>query len=224
MTEGKFDSEASERAKRDLISFGRRLSADRLSIGNAGNLSIRLGDVVAITPSSVPYYEIEPADICFIKLDGTKIEGRGVVSSEWPMHCAIYRSTESAQAIVHTHSPEVVALSVTCSELPAVHYTIVRFGGPVKVVGYSRFGSESLAKGVDAALMGRSAAILQNHGGIAYGNTITQAYERALLLEWLAEVYRLSLQYGAPRILSESELEEVAAEITRRGFGNALPS
>jgi L-fuculose-phosphate aldolase len=218
MGSASFDPQVAEQAKHSIVTFGRRLVVDRLAVGTAGNLSVRVGDVVAISPSSLSYGAIESQDICLVDFEGTKIEGRGAVSSEWPMHSSIYRST-NAQAIVHTHSPEVVALSTTCSELPAIHYAIAGLGGPVRVVGYTRFGSDFLAEGASTALSSRFAAILQNHGAITYGDTMAQAYDRALLLEWLAEVYRLALQYGPPRILSEEELMEVSKEVARRRYG-----
>lgn len=223
MVNTEFDSEAVDQARSDLVAFGKRMIAERLAIGTAGNLSIRVADVIAITPSGIPYADVEPADICVLTLDGTQVDGRAKVSSEWPMHSGIYLSTE-ARAIVHTHSPEVVALSVSRSDLPAVHYAIVGLGGPVPVVGYSRFGSDGLAHGAVDVLATHFAAILQNHGSVTYGATIAQAYERALLLEWLAQVYRLSLGYGSPRILSDDELAEVAAEVTRRRYGGAARS
>jgi L-fuculose-phosphate aldolase len=192
--------------------------AEGLAIGTAGNLSIRVGDLIAITPSSIPYAQIEVEDICILTLEGEQIDGRAKVSSEWPMHSGIYRTT-SAKAIVHTHSPEVVALSVSRDVLPSIHYAIHSLGGPVPVVGYTRFGSDGLAQGAVDVLAQHSAAILQNHGAVTYGETIVQAYERAQLLEWLAQVYRLSLTYGSPRILSIEEMAEVAAEVQRRRYG-----
>lgn len=211
------DVGARENAKRDLVSYCRRFKGDRLSIGTSGNLSVRVGDVVAITPGSLSYDDVEPEDVCIVTFDGSKIEGDGKVSSEWPMHQLIYANT-NAQAVVHTHSPEVVALSAACSELPAIHYAIANLGGPVRVVDYERFGSDLLANGVLVALESRTAAILQNHGGVTYGSSLVQAYDRSLLLEWLASVYRLSLQFGSPRILSDTELAEVSAEVQRRRY------
>jgi L-fuculose-phosphate aldolase len=218
-----YDIDAFEGAAQELVSFGKRLGPDGLAIGTAGNLSIRLGDLVAITPSGVAYNDVEVEDICLVDFDGVKVTGRAAISSEWPMHSGIYRAT-AAQAIAHTHSPEVVALSITRDVLPAVHYAIVGLGGPVPVVGYTRFGSDGLAEGAVAALGTHFAAILQNHGAITFGNTLTQAYDRALLLEWLAGVYRRSLHYGEPRILSESELDEVAREVARRRYGGLSDS
>jgi L-fuculose-phosphate aldolase len=214
--------EADEReldlARRDLVAYGVRMLEDGLAVGTAGNLSVRVGDVVAISPSGILYREIVPEDVCVVSLDGQKLSGKATVSSEWPMHSGIYRNTD-ARAIVHTHSAEVVALSLSQPELPAVHYVIAGLGGPVPVVDYVRFGSDGLADGAISVMASRNAAILQNHGAVTRGATLQQAYERALLLEWLAKVYRLSLSYGDPRILTADELAEVEAEVRRRRYG-----
>jgi L-fuculose-phosphate aldolase len=120
---------------------------------------------------------------------------------------------------VHTHSPEVIALSAARDELPAIHYAITGLGGPVRVAPYVRFGSDKLAAAAVGALNGRSAVILRNHGAVTYGRDLAQAYDRALLLEWLARTYRMALSYGNPAILSAAELDEVTAETRRRRYG-----
>jgi L-fuculose-phosphate aldolase len=205
-------------AREQLVSYSTRLLDDRLAIGSAGNISVRVGDVVAITPSGVSYRELEPADICVLTLAGAELDAVEEPSSETPMHLAVYAAT-GATAVVHTHSPEVVALSSTCDELPAIHYAITGLGGPVRVAPYTRFGSAGLASAAMTALTGRQAVILQNHGAVTYGRTLAEAYERALLLEWLARVYRLACSSGTPRILSAAELDEVTAESERRHYG-----
>ncbi|HXW46903.1 MAG TPA: class II aldolase/adducin family protein [Streptosporangiaceae bacterium] len=205
-------------ARYQLVRYCARLAEDGLAVGTAGNMSVRVGDRVVITPSGVRYDELRPQDICLVGLDGTELDAPEAPSTELPMHLAVYAST-NAGAVVHTHSSEVVALSATCTELPAVHYAIASLGGPVRVADYRRFGSEGLAAAAAAALDGRRAAILQNHGAICYGRTLTQAYDNALLLEWLARVYRLARGHGEPRILSAAELDEVAAEARRRRQG-----
>jgi len=205
-------------AREELVRHSARLAADGLAIGAAGNMSVRVGGLIAITPSGIGYDELAPADICLVRPDGTEVEAPEAPSSELPMHLAVYAATDAA-AVVHTHSAEVVALSTTCRELPAVHYAITGLGGPVRVAEYSRFGSAGLAEATAAALAGRQAAILQNHGAVCYGRTLPEAYDRALLLEWLARVYRLALTYGTPRILTQAELDEVSAEARRRRYG-----
>ncbi len=203
-----------------LVTYSNRLLDDGLAVGSAGNMSVRAGDDVLITPSGIPYRDLKAADICVIGMDGTLLDGTAEPSSETPMHLAVYAATR-AGAVVHTHSPEVIALSAVCDELPAIHYAITGLGGPVRVAGYTRFGSEGLASAAVAALDGRRAAILQNHGAISYGATLAEAYDRALLLEWLAHVHRLACSRGEPRILTEAELAEVTAEVRRRRYGEA---
>ena len=215
-------------ARTELVRYGNRLLADGLSIGSAGNLSVRVGDTVAITPSGVAYPDLRAADVCFVTRAGALLaedeaDRREAPSSETPMHLAIYAAT-SAGAVVHTHSPEVIALSAARGELPAIHYAITALGGPVRVAPYARFGSAQLAEAAVAALDGRSAVILRNHGAVTYGADLAQAYHRALLLEWLARTYRLGLAYGEPAILSSAELDEVAAESRRRRYGTRKAS
>ena len=224
-------------ARAELVTYGIRLLADGLSVGSAGNLSVRVGDTVAITPSGVPYPDMRAADLCLVTPDGAPLAGNGAPlaengaqfaednagqrttpSSETPMHLAIYAAT-GAGAVVHTHSPEVIALSASRPELPAIHYAITALGGPVRVAPYQRFGSVRLAAAAVAALDGRAAVILRNHGAVTHGADLAQAYERALLLEWLARTYRLALSYGEPAVLSADELDEVVAESRRRSYG-----
>jgi len=216
------DSDELQAARAQLVSYSARLLADGLAVGSAGNMSVRAGDLVAITPSGIGYDDMKPDDVCLVTLDGAQPPDdtgeQETPSSETPMHLAIYAATGAA-AVVHTHSPEVIALSASRSELPAIHYAITGLGGPVRVAPYVRFGSAGLAAAAVEALEGRSAVILRNHGAVTYGRDLAQAYDRALLLEWLARTYRLALCYGEPAILSAAELDEVTAEARRRRYG-----
>jgi L-fuculose-phosphate aldolase len=213
-------SDGLQAVRGQLVRYSARLLDDGLAVGSAGNMSVRAADVVAITPSGVSYAEMQPEDVCVVALDGREHrEGnRETPSSETPMHLAIYAATR-AGAVVHTHSPEVVALSASRPELPAIHYAITGLGGPVRVAPYVRFGSAGLAEAAVGALDGRSAVILRNHGAVTYGRDLAQAYDRALLLEWLARTYRLALSYGEPATLSAAELDEVTTESRRRRYG-----
>jgi L-fuculose-phosphate aldolase len=204
--------------REQLVTYSRQLLDDGLALGSAGNISARAGDVVAITPSGIGYRELQERDICTVTPGGAHVDTPENPSSETPMHLAVYAATP-AGAIVHTHSPEVIALSTARTELPAVHYAITGLGGPVRVAPYTRFGSTALAEAAVAALVGRQAAILQNHGAICYGATIAEAFDRALLLEWLARVYRLACSYGEPHVLTDDELAAVTAEARRIRYG-----
>ena len=207
--------------RESLVEYGRRMVHDGLVDGVSGNLSARAGDLIAITPSGVPYQDMAPADICLVRpADGSTAAG-GRPSTETPMHLAVYRATDAA-AIVHTHSPFVVALSTVLDELPAVHYAMAGLGGLVRVTPYARFGTQKLADSAVAALRGRTAVILRNHGALAYGATLGQAYDRARTLEWLASVYWHARMAGRPRTLTAAQLDEVweATRAIRYGEGD----
>ncbi len=210
-------------ADRDsLVAFGRRLAGDDLAYGTSGNLSVRDGALMAITPSGVPYDTMTPDSVCLVSVaDGTVAAGRKP-STETPMHLAVYRAT-GAGAIVHTHSPFVVALSSVLDELPAIHYAMAGLGGPVRVAPYARFGTGGLAGSALTALADRTAVILQNHGALAYGSTLAQAYERAGALEWLARVYWHARMIGTPKTLDAAALAEVAEAARALRYGEPDP-
>lgn len=211
-------SRATRQARESLVTFGRRMAHDRLVIGSAGNISARVDDVIVMTPSGVNYDQIVADNITVLDGDGSLRAGEGRRSSEWPMHRRIYDLTD-ARAVVHTHSPFATAVSTVCAEMPAIHYSILRLGGPtVRVAPYTTFGSAELAGMVGAALAGRTGTLLQNHGAVVYGATVEEAYDRALLLEWLAEVYWRAMLVGSPRILSAEELDEVRAAARRHQY------
>jgi L-fuculose-phosphate aldolase len=219
--------EAPARQRASLAAFGRRMVADGLVDGMSGNLSVRAaGDsLIAITPSGISYDDIGPADICQVRLADGGTDSPRRPSTETPMHLAIYRAT-GAGAVVHTHSPYVVALSAVLDVLPAVHYAMADLGGPVRVAPYARFGTEQLAGNAVAALAGRSAVILQNHGALTYGSTLAQAYNRARTLEWLARTYwyARTAAGGAPfRLLGQAALDEVSEATRAIGYGEPQP-
>jgi L-fuculose-phosphate aldolase len=205
-----------------LVSYARRMAADDLAPGTSGNLSVRRGGLMAITPSGVPYERMTPADICLVRTSDAALISGPRPSTETPMHLALYQASH-AGAIVHTHSPFVIALSTVLDELPAVHYAMADLGGPVRVAPYARFGTTQLAASAAAKLTGRNAVILRNHGALACGPTLERAYERACTLEWLARVYWYARLAGAPQTLSESALAEVGDAVRALRYGEAAP-
>jgi L-fuculose-phosphate aldolase len=134
------------------------------------------------------------------------------------MHLAAYEQT-AAGAVVHTHSMFATAVATSCPELPAIHYTIGFLGGPVPVVPYATFGTRELADELRAVLADRPVALLQNHGAVAVGRDAEQAYDRARLLEWLAELYYRSSRLGSPRVLSQADLDAFDAQVAALSYG-----
>jgi L-fuculose-phosphate aldolase len=213
-------NERMEQAKLEVVEHGKKMLRDGLVKGTSGNISIRVGDEVVITPGSVPYEDVTPDNLAIVDLDGKHVGG-GRPSSETPLHTLVYRESDAA-AVVHTHSIYATTLACTVDELPAVHYMIHAFGGDsIAVSDYERFGSDELADAVNRALGDRRGVLLRNHGAVVHGPTLTRAYDLAVLLEWLAELYWRSSVFGTPRILSHEQLEEVATEAGRRSYGYA---
>lgn len=209
---------AAERA--EVVAIARRMSAEGLVSGNSGNVSRRVGSLVAATPRNRDYASMTADDVCVLELGGAQVAGERAPSSEWPLHLALYRAFD-AGAIVHTHSPFATAVGTVVDELPAIHYQIVSLGGPVRVAPYHLFGSAALATAVVSAGAGRSAALLGTHGAVAWGDDLEAAYRRAVTLEWLAALYWRACQLGSPRILTSEELDEVRRQLDRLDYAGA---
>ncbi len=195
-----------------IVDQAGRLRPDGLVVGTAGNLSVRSGELVAITPTSVDYDALDPGLICVVGLDGRILEGARAPSSELPMHLAVYHATDAA-AIVHTHAPHATALATVVEELPAIHYLIAELGGPVRVAPYATFGTDELAASVMDALAGRNAVLLRSHGTLTVGRSLEEAYWRSVLLEWLAALYYRATLLGTPRLIPAAEIELVAEQL-----------
>jgi L-fuculose-phosphate aldolase len=201
------------RDERELVArYAKRLRPDGLAVLTAGNISARAGELMAITPTRLDYDLVTPELVCVVDVSGTAVDGTLPPSTEVPMHLAAYDASQ-AGAVVHTHSPYATALSTLVDELPPVHYLLAELGGVVRVAPYATFGTERLASHVSRALEGRNAVLLANHGALTVGESVTEAYERAVLLEWLSALYYRARLSGEPRLLPDGELELVAARL-----------
>ncbi|SDJ60099.1 L-fuculose-phosphate aldolase [Nonomuraea maritima] len=191
-----------------LCAYGRRAVELGLVIGTSGNLSVRQGDRVAVTPSGVALDRLTPEMCPVVDVSGHLVEGELQPSSETPMHLAIYETTD-ARAVVHTHSVFGTVVATTMTELPPIHYNALLLGGAVRVAEYATYGTPELAANVRAALAGRRAALMANHGGVTVGATLEEAFEATRLLEWLCEVYVRALGVGRPAVLTDDQLTAV---------------
>jgi L-fuculose-phosphate aldolase len=204
----------------ELAAACRRVAEGGLVVGTAGNLSVRCGDGhVAVTPTGGVLGELTAEAMSVVDLDGNLVDGDLAPTSELPLHLGIYATTPEARSVAHAHALASTAVSCTHDELPAVHYTILQLGGPIRVAPYATFGSEELAAHVRTALRGRSAALMQNHGSVAHGRSVAEACERLELLEWQAELFSRAIALGTPRVLSDKELEDVILAALSKNYG-----
>lgn len=196
----------------------RRLAAQGLVAGTSGNVSAREGDRVAITPTGGKLAELRGEDVSVVSLDGEHLDGALAPTSEIALHLGVHRRYD-AGAVVHTHAPVGTALGLVLDELPCVHYEMLALGGTVRVAPYVTFGTPELAESVLAALEGRSAALMANHGTIAYAHDLDEAVRRSELLEWACTLYWRAAQIGAPRTLDEGARQAVVDAALARGYG-----
>ncbi|GHB28979.1 aldolase [Streptomyces xanthochromogenes] len=212
------DEAATAAAWAELIDTARRTAAEGLVVGTSGNVSVRVGELILVTPTGVPYDRLGPADTVAVDLDGRQVLGTLRPTSEIPMHLAVYRSTD-ARAVVHTHAVHATAVSTLVTELPLIHYMAAALGGPVRVAPYALYGSEELAGNMLRALDGRTGCLLQNHGTVAHGTSLAQAYDRTAQLEWMCRVWltAAALPGRTPSLLTRGQLDEVGEKL--RGYG-----
>lgn len=178
-----------------------------LSCGKSGNVSVLTEGGFLITPTGIAYDEMLARDIVELDTEGMIIKGRLQPSSEWHIHRDIYVSRVEVNAIVHVHSPYATAIACTRQDIPAFHYMVAVAGGDsIRCAEYATFGTEALSKNAIAALKGRYACLLANHGMITLGEDIQSAFNLALQVEDLAKQYWLSSQFGEPVILDEEEM------------------
>jgi L-fuculose-phosphate aldolase len=200
-----------------IIAAARALDALGFMPAKSGNLSCRTPRGFLITPSGLPYAETAAQDLVELAPDGAVLSGTRRPSSEWRLHAAIYAARPEAGAVVHTHSPFATALSCARQGIPPFHYMIaLAGGGDIRCSAYATFGTAALAEATVAALAGRRAALLANHGVVALGTTLAAARTLAEEVENLARQYLALRASGlAPVLLTEAEMEAVLA-----GFGD----
>ncbi len=193
--------------RRSIIDACRRMAPMGISHGTSGNISVRQGERLLITPSGIPYDRMSQRDIVSMDFDGNW-QGELAPSSEWRFHLDLMKSREDVNAVVHGHSLHATSLAICGREIPAVHYMIAAAGGAtIRCADYATFGTEVLSFNVLEAMRERNCCLLANHGMIAVGKNLGKAIWLASELENLAHQYIISLAIGNPRILSEEEIE-----------------
>jgi L-fuculose-phosphate aldolase len=202
----------------NVIDTALRMSREGLSAGRSGNVSVRDGERVLITPTGMAYEALTPDDIVSMALDGSVPDGSRKPSSEWHFHAAVYAARPDIGAVVHTHSNAATALACLEEGIPAFHYMVAAAGGhDIRCAPYATFGTEELATHAVRALEGRQACLLAHHGVIACGSTLAKAYDLAVEVETLAEQYARARTLGAVPLLDAREMDRVLEKF--KGYG-----
>jgi L-fuculose-phosphate aldolase len=212
--------------REEIVKVSRRMSVSGLVVGTSGNVSARTPDGnLLMTPSGLDYELMEPEDVVLVHLDGKVLEGSFEPSVETPMHTGIYRSRSETRGIVHTHARYSTTLACLNWEITPIHYMLAVLSdeGTVPIARYATYGTEELARNAAQALgYSHRACLLRNHGTIAVGASVSEAYSRTELLEEMAEVYYRARLAGGPVLLTPEQMAEVSAKI--HDYGQSKPS
>lgn len=206
------------RLRRKMVETCLKMNSTGINQGTAGNLSIRCGDGFLITPSSMPYEDMQAEDIVEMGWDG-RYSGRRP-SSEWRFHRDILKERQDIDVVLHCHS--LYATTVACHHktIPAFHYMVGVMGGnTLRCADYATFGTQALSDAALVALKDRKACLLGQHGQISLGGTLESALAMAIEVETLSRMYVQALTLGEPPILPDEEMERVIAQMTRMGYG-----
>ena len=210
----------SDRDKRQsIIDACRSMNHLGINQGTSGNISLRHDTGLLITPTSVPYETMQPEQIVYMGLDGS-FDPAQRPSSEWRFHLDILKARPEVNAVVHAHPPYSTTLAIMGLEIPPVHYMIAVAGGDtIRCAPYATFGTQELSQHAVRALEDRLACLLEHHGMIAIGPSLSKAMWIAVEVETLARQYHGCLQIGKPRRLSKEEIKNVLGRIA--GYGPA---
>lgn len=202
--------------REQLVDCARRMQASGINQGTSGNLSVRIPGGMLITPSSLPYEQMQPTDLVALDLKGEPLfipaDGRlqRRPSSEWRLHADVLASRPEVQAVLHCHSIHATALACHGRDIPPFHYmTAVAGGHDIRCAPYATFGTQELSDGVVQALEGRLACLMAQHGQVAVGPTLDKALALAVEVETLARIYLQALALGEPPLLSAEQMEQV---------------
>lgn len=198
-----------------LSELGREMVEKGLTRGVGGNLSQRCdADHVAITPSGIPYDDIDPVGVPVVTTEGDRVEGELTPSTETPMHTMIYQQRPDVGGIAHTHSPYATTFGTLGQAVPASHYLVSYIGPEIPVTGYEQPGTEALGReATDTLGEEYNACLLRNHGVIAVGSDADDALETAQMVEFCARIHHHAVSVGEPIILEEEYIEELIEDI-----------
>lgn len=206
----------------EVVAACHRLAGEGLVVGTAGNISVRHGDLVALTATGVVLAEATTADVTVVDLAGEIVEGGLRPTSEAGLHLGIHRRF-SEGAIVHTHAPASTALACVLDELPVIHYQLLSLGGAVPVVEFHPFGTPELADAVSEAMTHKNAVLMANHGAVTRAATLAEALERTFLLEWGCTLYERASALGTPKVLTQAQQQAVIEVAMALRYGKPQP-
>ena len=200
--------------RKQVVQYLRKMVTTKLTVGTGGNISIHNTEknLLAVSPTSMDYFEMEPEDVIVTTLDGEIVEGKRQPTSELSFHLALQNLREDIHAVVHSHPMYSATIACMNWEIPAVHYLVGFSGYKVPLAKYATYGTQELADNIIAAIGDNNAVLIANHGLLSVGNTIQSAYTVTEQIELVAQLYYQTKSLGEPVILTNEQMDEVLAK------------
>lgn len=185
-----------------IVEVSKRSYEDKLFAGTSGNLSVfdREQGLLYITPTSHPYNLLQPDAVVVLDSEGNVVSGTHRPSSEWRMHMELYKARSSVNAVVHTHSPYATSFAVNHRDIPIILIEMVAYlGGSIPLAEFALPGTVELGSlAIKAMGNEKTCCLLANHGALAVGSDLWQAYTRAIYVEDAAHIYSLAIANNTP--------------------------
>ncbi len=208
--------------KEQILDIASRMDSEGMNHGTSGNISARVRDGMILTPSSIPYKEMEAKDLLLVDLNGATLQRENSQykpSSEWRIHADIYKHRQEINAVIHCHSINATAIACHGRKIPSFHYMVAIAGGEdIKCAKYATFGTAQLSKNTITALEERLACLLAQHGQVSIGKDLERAFNIAINVEVLANIYIRSSSLGEPKSLSKEEMELVIQKFKHANY------
>src|ERR1700746_2963000 len=203
---------ATERQYREhIVRYGRMLHERGFVAATDGNLSVRLSaNRILSTPTCMSKGEMRPSDLVVVDMEGHLISGKRKVSSEIGMHLLIYRLRPDIQGIVHAHPPTATGFAAAGVPLnqPLVCEVVIGLGS-IPLANYGTPGTTELTEALEPLVPGFDAILMSNHGVVAYGTDLDQAYMKMETVEHFARIALVTHQLGQQKPLGGAELEKL---------------
>jgi L-fuculose-phosphate aldolase len=200
-----------EQERKEIAYFMRRLYKMGLTTTSGGNISMRCDNHVLMTPSALDKGRTKAKQIAILTLDGKNLTPELKPTIEQDMHLEIYRRNSQVKTIVHAHPVTATAFACTnrdiSTNIMAELYAIL--GVPARA-RYATMGTAELAENVAEAASKSKVVLMDNHGVLATGKTLLQAFDRIEVLENAAKITLITELLKNPRSLPVAELKILA--------------
>lgn len=206
--------------REDIVRYCKLLHQRGYLAANDGNVSVRLdANRLLVTPSGVHKGFLEPGDLVVVDLEGKKLSGAGAPTGELSLHLRALAKRTDASAVVHSHPPLAIAMSLTKKKLDGILPEVTLSIGRLQVVPYQRPLTDDLARAVAAALEHSDAVIMERHGTVAVGRTVAEAYGNTERIEHASQVLWSAYALGSPRPVPEAEQRALVKMYERSRVG-----